>query len=212
MNDLVIIGAGGFGRETAALVEAINTASPAWTLRGFVDDDTALRDGRLLGYPVLGDLDWLVAQSDLHYVIGIGHPATRRAIAHRLEATRLQAATLVHPDVPHHRTNAVGAGSIICRGATFTVDTTVGRHVIVNLHCTVGHDARIGDFSTLHPGVHLSGASRVGPASEMGTGAVLLPEVSVGACAVVGAGAVVTRDLPEACTAVGVPARSIDAS
>ena len=39
---LVLVGAGGFARETAAAVHAINDARPTWALHGFLDDDPAL--------------------------------------------------------------------------------------------------------------------------------------------------------------------------
>lgn len=213
MPDLVLIGAGGFGRETAALVEAINAASSTWTLRGFLDDDASLHGTTALGYPVLGPIAWLDDARDVRYSVTIGAPAVRRTLLEtRLSALSARPATLVHPDVPLHENVNVGAGSILCRGTTPTVDVQIGAHVIVNLHCTIGHDARVGDFATLHPGVHLSGASVIEPGAELGTGAVVLPGRTVGAGARVGAGAVVTRDLPPHCTAVGVPARPVDRS
>jgi sugar O-acyltransferase (sialic acid O-acetyltransferase NeuD family) len=217
-TSLYIVGAGGFGRETAALAETVHAhaashgiadEAPAWTLAGFVDDDPALRGASVLGYPVFGDLDWLASQPAGHYVLAIGHGAVRRQLAARLATAAVTPAPLVHPDVPLHRTVAVGPGCIVCRGATPTVNVRLGRHVIVNLHATLGHEAVVGDFATLHPGVHVSGAARLAAGVTMGTGAVVLPGVAVGHGATVGAGAVVTRDLEAGVTAVGVPARPL---
>ena len=210
MKPLVIVGAGGLGRETAALVEAINAVSPgAWAVVGFADDGAALRGAAVQGLPVRGGVDWLARQRDLHYVLAVGASRVRRQIGERLAETSLSAATLIHPSVDVHSTNRIGPGAIVCRGVMLTVSVTLGRHVILNLNTTVGHDVRLGDYATAHPGVHLSGAARVGTAAELGTGSVVLPGVSVGEEALVGAGAVVNRDLPARCTAVGVPARPI---
>ncbi|WP_456426197.1 acetyltransferase [Rhodocaloribacter sp.] len=209
MRPLVIVGAGGFGRETAALVEDINRDEPAWELLGFVDDDATLHGSERLGYPVLGGLDWLCRRRNVHYVLAIGAPRIRKRMDRRLEATPLSPATLIHPAAAVHRTTSLGPGTILCRGVTLTVAIRVGRHVILNLHGTVGHDATLGDYTTAHPGVHISGHARTGTAVELGTGCVLLPGVTVGEGARVGAGAVVTRDLPAHCTAVGVPARPL---
>ena len=207
MKPLIIVGAGGFGRETAALVEDINRERPVWRLLGFVDDDPALHGTEPLGYPVLGGLDRLARERDVHYVLAVGAPRVRRRMARRLEEAPPHPATLIHPAAAVHRTSALGPGAIVCRGVTLTVAVRVGRHVILNLHGAVGHDAALGDYTTAHPGVHVSGHARTGAAVELGTGCVLLPGVTVGEGARVGAGAVVTRDLPAHCTAVGVPAR-----
>ena len=210
-NELVIIGAGGFGREAAALVETINAASDTWHLRGFVDDNASLHDTQKLGYPVLGGLEWMMGRENLNFTIAIGAPDVRRAVARRAMDMGIagQPATLIHPAVALHRTVHIGEGSIICGGCSLTVDIHVGAHSILNLHCTVGHDAEIQDFATLHPGVHLSGGTTIGTEAELGTGAVVLPERTVGDQSTVGAGAVVTHSIPPQCTAVGVPAQPL---
>jgi sugar O-acyltransferase (sialic acid O-acetyltransferase NeuD family) len=206
-NALVIIGAGGLGRETVALVESINAASDTWRLQGFLDDRGSLHGTTILDYPVLGALDWLADRDDLHFAIAVGDPAARRAVARRVANIPARPATLIHPEVALHRSISVREGSMICRGCSLTVDIHIGRYALLNLHCTVGHDVQVRDFTTLHPGVHLSGNAAIGAGAELGTGAVVLPGIAVGQQAVVGAGAVVTRDLPSGCTAVGIPAR-----
>lgn len=45
--------------------------------------------------------------------------------------------------------------------------------------------------------------------AHIGIGSIIMPGVTVGKCAVIGAGAVVTKDIPDYCIAVGVPAKVI---
>lgn len=204
---LVIVGAGGLGREVAALVESVDAESPAWTLTGFVDDDETLHGTSVMGYPVHGNIQWLSRQSNLQYAIGIGDGETRREMASRLESSDVDAATLTHPGVSVHRTVRMGPGCILCEGAAPTVNVTFGAHVIVDQHVTVGHDAVLDSFVSLRPGAHVSGSVHLERGVTLGSGSIVLPDVTVGAGTTVGAGAVVTADLPPDCTAVGVPAR-----
>jgi serine acetyltransferase len=104
----------------------------------------------------------------------------------------------------------IGAGSIICAQASLTTNIRVGRHVHIDRLVTIGHDAVIGDFSTLHPAVVISGDVHMGAGAVIGSNACVLEGLRLGARATVGAGAVVTRDVPQAVTVVGVPARPVD--
>lgn len=209
LSPLVIVGAGGFGREVASLVEAINNHTPTWDLAGFVDDNETLSGTSVMGYPVRGDVDWLSRQDDLSFSIAIGDGKTRKQIADTLTSSKVQPATLIHPSISLHRTADVGTGTIMCKGTSPTVNLQIGPHVIINLNCTLGHDSVVGSFATLHPGVHISGSAHLEPGVSMGTGSVVLPGVRIEANSTVGAGAVVTENLPENCTAVGVPAHPL---
>lgn len=205
LSPLVIVGAGGLGREVAALVDARNAEAPTWDLKGFVDDEEDRRSA--LGYPVLGDVDWLSRQAGLRYVVAIGRGTARRHVANRLADGEPSPVVLRHPSVSVHRTTTVGPGSVLCNGAAPTVNVDVGAHVVLDQHCTVGHDSTLADFVTVHPGVNVSGSVHLETGVTMGAGSVVLPGTRIGARATIGAGAVVTEDLPAGCTATGVPAR-----
>jgi acetyltransferase-like isoleucine patch superfamily enzyme len=88
------------------------------------------------------------------------------------------------------------------------VAVELGQGCVVDVNSTIGHDAAIGDFSTVLPGANVSGNTDLRRGTTVGAGAVVLPGVAVGAKATIGAGAVVTADVPAGATVVGVPARS----
>lgn len=210
---LVIIGAGGFGREAADVVEALNSATrePPWELVGIVDDGLSeinaerLRS-RSLAY--LGTVDDLLQRLERpHYVIGIGAPAVRKRIATRLDGRGFAAATLIHPAATLGSEVCVGAGSVICAGSRITTNVTVGRHVHVNPNCTVGHDSRLDDYVSMNPASSVSGECVVETGALIGVSATVLNQLTVGAAAVVGGGACVVRDVPGGVTVKGVPAR-----
>lgn len=208
MNDLVIIGAGGLGREVAWLVERINEVTPTWNLCGFIDDSPDKQGTTINGYPILGDVNWLIANgTNKNAVCAVGSAKVRKNIVGRLAGIRF--ATLIDPSVYISNRVQLGEGCIICAGSIVTVNITLGRHVIVNWNSFIGHDAVIDDFVTLYPTVNIAGNTKIGECVECGAGSQVIQQLSVGKGTIIGAGTVVIRDLPEECTAVGVPAKVI---
>lgn len=208
MKDIVIIGAGGFGREVAWLIEDINKVNKEWNLVGFVDDDEYLQGKEINGYKVVGDIEWLKNQS--YYVVNaIGDPIIKKKIIERLKFSKNKYPALIHPSVIYSDKVSFGEGTIICAGNIITVDIGIGKHVIINLDCTIGHDVIIEDYSTILPSVNVSGFVKIGECVSVGTGAAIIQGISIGKNTTIGAGSVVVKDLPENCTAVGVPAKPI---
>lgn len=208
MRELYIIGAGGFGRETAWLIERINEKQHIWELKGFIDDDKSLWGTICGGYPILGGLTYLrKLDHEVWSVCAVGKAVVRKKIIERLGgASHIRFATLMDPRVDISGQVSIGEGSIICAGNIITVDICIGRHNIINLDCTIGHDAVLADFVTLYPSVNVSGQVRIGECTEIGTGANIIQGKKIGCGAVIGAGAVVINDIGNDSTAVGIPA------
>ena len=210
MKQIAIVGAGGFGREVQMLIGQINAVNPEWELAGFWDDGIA-KGTMVNGLPVLGTVADLARSGQGWMVMAIGDPAIKKKVAHQLEDSGIRSATLIHPSVimGDRRYNSIGEGTIICAGNILTVNIQIGRHVILNLGCTVGHDAIIGDYSSFMPSVNISGEVVAGEGVYAGTGVKINNRITIGAGTIIGSGAVVVNDLPPNCTAVGVPAKPI---
>ena len=211
MDKLFIVGAGGFGREIVWLVERINAISQTWEIKGLLDDNESLHGTLQDGYPVLGGCSYLRdLKEDVYAVVAIGSARVKKAVAERLAGYgHVHFATLIDPSVICSGRIEIGEGSMICAGTILTTDIRIGKHVILNLDCTVGHDAVIGDYTTVYPSVNISGNVTVGEESELGTGAQVIQGKRIGTRTVIGAGAVVVRDIESDCTAVGCPAKAV---
>lgn len=211
MNDLMIVGASGFGREVAWLVERINQVSPTWNLLGFLDDNGALLGSRINGYPVLGNVQDVDQFPDAWFVCAIGSSAIRKKVVDKMleKNPDVKFGTVIDPSAEISDLVTIGQGTIICAHTIVTVNIRIGDHVIMNLDCTVGHDAEIGDFVTMYPSVNVSGLCSIGCGTELGTGMQVIQAKSIGENTVIGAGSVVVRDIPSNCTAVGSPAKPI---
>ncbi len=209
MKDLYLIGAGGFGREIAWLAERINDKEKIWNIKGFIDDNEEIWGRMAGGYPILGGCDYLKMQKEAYAVCTIGAAHVRKKIIEKLQDSNVKFATLIDPAVRMSKRVRIGEGCIVCAGTIATVDVEIGNYVIINLDCTIGHDAVISDFVTIYPSVNVSGNVKVGECTELGTGAQIIQGKNIGKDVILGAGAVVVEDVPDGRTAVGMPARAI---
>lgn len=210
MKNLYIIGAGGFGREVAWCVERINEVTPTWKIKGFIDDDEIKWGAKEDEYLVLGGCEYLKQQNDAYAVCAVGNAKVRRQIIGKLSGSGVLFATIVDPSVILSKRVSIGEGTIICAGTIATVDISIGKHVIINLDCTLGHDDVIEDFVTIYPSVNVSGNVIVGECCELGTGTQVIQGKKIVKNTIVGAGAVVIRDINESGTYVGSPTRKIN--
>ncbi len=210
MKKIAIFGAGGFGREVKWLIDDINSVEQRWDFIGYFDDDFS-HVKNIDNQFFLGGTDVLNKWTEnIAIVFAIGNPLIKRKIINKLNNAALSFPTLIHPAAIIGKTNvSVGAGTIICAGNIITVDINIGRHVILNLSCTIGHDTVIGDYCSFMPAVNISGEVIIGEAVYVGTGAKIINQLEIGEETIVGAGAVVAKSLPAKCTAIGIPAKPV---
>lgn len=208
---VVIIGAGGFGREVLDIFDAINAQDEKHEVLGFIVDPQYGTPPTLVNdKPILGGLDWLTGrEGDVEIICGIGAPELRLRMVRRTMLAAARFCSVRHPSVVSSRWNSIGAGSVLAAGCVLTNRIRIGEHVQINLSCSVCHDSSLGDFATVAPGVRISGNVTIEEGAYVGTGASLLQGVSIGRWSVVGAGSTVLGDVPPNSVVVGSPARVI---
>jgi sugar O-acyltransferase (sialic acid O-acetyltransferase NeuD family) len=209
LQRLVLVGAGGLGRETADLVAAINAVEPTWDLLGFLDDDPRLEGASVAGLPVLGPISMAVTLGASVAICtaspGVG--CSRPGLVERLGLAAHLRPSLVHPSASLSRSTTLGPGCIVLAGAVATAQVRLGAHVVVMPQVVLTHDDVIGDYATLASGVCLGGAVRLAREAYVGAGARVREGLTIGPAALVGMGAVVLEDVPGGEVWVGVPAR-----
>ena len=207
MKKVIIIGAGGFGKEVIEIFKDQNGIKKNWEILGFIDENSALWGKTINNFSVLGGLDWFENNREVGCVVAIGDPKTKKRIVDMLEKNGVLFYNAIHPSVIMSEFVNLGNNVIICAGSILTVNILIKNHVIFNLNCTVGHDSIIEDYCSIMPGVSINGENHIGKGVYIGTGATFIQQVSVGEWSVIGAGAVVIDNIPDRVVAVGIPAK-----
>lgn len=207
MEKIYIVGAGGFAREVAWLIEDINDKNPVWELAGFIDENKTNVGKKLNGYLVLGDVEYLNKQEKANVVIAIGSGEARENLSKKIKNHVYP--TLIHPSVIKSKYMTIDEGTIVCAGSIITTNINIGKHVIINLDCTIGHDVILENYTTILPSVNVSGNVVIDERTMLGTGSAIIQGLKIGKDSIIGAGAIVVKDIPNNCTAVGNPAKPI---
>lgn len=208
-NRLVMVGGGAFAREVICWIGHARMSQPLPASLGFIDRAADVLDGARYGAEFLGTIeDFLPRPADL-LVMGIGDPAAKRRVAELLRVRGGRFATIVHPSAVLASTAVIEEGAVICPHALVSADGLVGQLVAVNTMSSVGHDVRVGDYSTLSSHVDLMGGVTTGEAVFFGSGARAFPGVKVGNGAKIGAGATIMRNVAEGATMYTPSARRL---
>lgn len=197
-----LIGGGGHAKVVLATFQACG-----WDVAGIFDANPEIWGTRLFDVEIAGEVPespWWHSCGTYGF-LSIGANISRARLATTLNPARW--ATVVHPSATVHSSVCLGPGSLVCAHAVVQPDASIGAHSIVNTGAVVEHDNRIGDFCHIGPRACLAGDVTVGDGVFVGAGATVTPGIRLGAWSTIGAGGAVIEDIPEAVTAVGVPAR-----
>jgi sugar O-acyltransferase (sialic acid O-acetyltransferase NeuD family) len=209
MDRLMILGAGGFGRELCGWLRSIQPAQSRWELAGFLDADPRALDDTGMDLPILGDPATFVPAAGDLLACGIGNPQLKRRLVTGLEQRGAAFLTVVHSSVIVGPACQLGRGCVLCPQVVVTTNVRLGDFVTLNVASTIGHDATVGSWSTINGHADVTGKCTLAQFVFLGSHAVVVPGKAVGQNSVVGAGSVVVRNVPPGCTVFGSPARTV---
>lgn len=204
---LVIVGAGGFGREL--LNWADHAVDASWSEVAWVDDNEGALGGFSYAQQRAAALATYLPEPNDLCVVAIGSPKARQRVVEDLKARGAAFTTLIHPSAVVSITALIGVGSVLCPLSFVSANAVLQDFVHVNALTSVGHDVRVGAFTTLSAHVDLTGGVETGERAFFGSGARVIPGIRIGHDAVVGAGATVMRNVQDGVTVFAQPARKL---
>lgn len=209
MKNLIIIGAGGFGREVYNLSLVCKGYNTLYKVKGFLNDTPAALD-KFQGYPpVIGAIGEHIIEPEDVFVCAMGVPSHKRKCAEKILNKGGKFISLIHPTV-HIGINArIGKGCIIFNSAFISNDSSIEDFVTIQSNAAVGHDVQIGSWCEIENSVFFGGGVIVGDETTVHTHAVVKPRITVGSKVTVAMGSVVIRSIPDGITVFGNPAKRI---
>lgn len=211
MKDLVIIGAGGFGREMCAHIRLISEKSgkSEWNLLGLIDENPSLKE-TVEGYKVLGNLDYyLNMENKPYFFIAIANSYARERIATRCKAAGCKAATIMYPNVDLGDNVEIGEGCFISKDAMLRNEVKIGPFCIVQSQALFGHDTTVGAYTSFMANAIVGGETHIGSHCYFGLRTTVINRINITDECTVGACACVVKDAEVPGTYVGVPAKLI---
>lgn len=209
MKEILIVGAGDFGRELVWLIEEINKQQARYVIRGFLDDAEEKQGMVIGGYPVLGrisDLKSFVPDDKVVATIAMQDGSIRKRIVESF-AWFQNWETLIHPNVVLADSVKIGKGTVLCPFVAVSVDTVIGEGCLINIGTTIGHDCSLGDYVSIMSNSAICGHVQIGAGAYLATSVSVVPGKKIGAYAKVGVGSSVIGHVKDGIIVMGNPAR-----
>jgi len=231
MKNLLIIGAGGFGREVLTWVLDHPRNNQDWKVKGFLDSRRDALDGFAThsqdlpdvvphgpelhekftrAFGIVGDPMSYAPGVDDIFLCAVGDPKERQRYARPILDKGGRFMVLIHPTALVSAFVSMGQGSIIGPLVSVSPDVRIGQFVTINSYSSIAHDVCVGDWCEVDGHCLIAGRAKVGTAARIHGGAVLTPDTRIGDEAIVGAGSVVFGRVPAGITVYGNPAKRLN--
>lgn len=209
MKNLIIVGAGGFGRELLDWCKEINAIEHKWEIKGFIDDNENALASSECDYGIIGTIkDWQPSENE-EFVIALGFPLVKQKVINSLLDRGANIVSVIHPDARIGSFCKIGKGCIIYPDTRITVNVTIGDYVTILSQNFIGHDASIGNYSTLFGGCAVNGHVAIGERTLLNNHSSTVPSIKIGNDVTVGAGSFVVSNVRDGRHVFGNPARKI---
>ena len=209
MKELIIVGASGFGREVLQWAKDINKVNPTWNIKGFIDDNVNVLDGYVCDYTVLGRIhDWIPSGNEV-FTCAIAIPRVKELLVKLLVSKGAAFTKLVHPTAIIGEFCEIGEGLVVTPRAKISPNVKIGNFVTI-LGSGVGHDAVLGDFSSIAGNCSVNGHVVLGKRVFVASNSCIAPSKKIGDDVFIGMGSMVISNVRAGYKVMGNPAKKMD--
>lgn len=212
MKKIAIYGFGGFGREVACLLNAINECEPTWNLIGFIDDGVAEGTESRYG-KVIGNLDFVNAYAEpLSIVISIANSQILKKLHSEIKNPNISFPNIIAPNVTYFDKESleIGVGNLITFSCRISCEVKIGNFNVINGAVSFGHDVQIGDYNVFNPSTRISGHCKIGNENFFGVQSLISQGIKIGNNTKIGLASVVIRNTVDNKFYYGNPAKKVE--
>lgn len=209
MKNLVIIAAGGCGREVLQWAKDINSTGDRWNIKGFIDDNPNALENKICSVSVIASVDDYQVEPDDEFVCCIGNSAVRKMVVEKMKARGAVFTSIIHPNAVISDSCRIGEGVIIYPFALISDNVTIEDGCIINMHSSVAHDSVLGEYCTISAHCDITGMCSLGDRVFMGSTSQLVPGTKVGDDAYICAGSTVMTRVRKGVKMLGNPAKIV---
>ena len=206
MHDIIIIGAGGFGREVYNWAKE-SFPSKNFKIKGFLSKNPSDLDNFNIGVRILGEESTYDIKEKDRFIIAIGDIDTKKLVVANLKKKGAQFLTLIHPTAIISSTAKIGTGAIICPFALVSDHAVLDDFVLMNFYSSCGHDAKVGKYCVLSPYATINGFGILEDEVFLGTHSTVTPNKKIGYRAKISANSVAMHDVSARSLVFGVPGK-----
>lgn len=210
MKELVIIGAGGFGRVVYSLAERCKNNGDSIIIKGFLDVNPHALDNYEGYAPILGDVDEYIPSLNEVFVCAIGNQVYKKKCVEIILSKGGKFINLIDPTVYIGKNVSMGKGCIINQGVHIGQDVHIGSFVTFDGRANVSHDDVIGNYCHIGATAFVAGAVKIGNNVTIHPGTYIIPQKTIGDNAIIGVGSVVISNVKPNTTVFGNPAKKVD--
>lgn len=209
MKELIIVGAGGFGRELLQWIKDINKIYNKWSIKGFIDDNRNSLENFKCSLSIIGTIeDWIPKKNEV-FAIAIANPLVKEKCVMILKSKGAIFENIIHPTAIIGEDNEIGEGFVAYPFSAITNNVMVGNFVTL-LSSGIGHDVKIGNYTTISSQCDITGGVKIGDRVFIGSTVTIIPNRSIGDDVYIGAGSVVISNIKQKSKVFGNPAKRIE--
>lgn len=209
MKDLIIVGAGGFGRELLQWVKDINKVNPTWNVLGFIDDNPDALQNYACDYSVIGTIQEWQPKDNEEFALAIANPDIKEIVSKLIKDKGGKFAKIIHPTATIGDFNELGEGLVMYPNSRITVNVKIGDFVTILGNTSIGHDAVVDNYCTISGSCNLTRGVVLREKVFLSCNVSVVPERKIGKGAYVCAGSTVMTNIRSGYKVMGCPAKKV---